>query len=131
MNKYSLSLKVRQSRNDIFKLNNRFFQKTNKQIQQYYYDTSGRLVFVLFLEETEDTKKIFQNQLTFNYSNIQTTTIDSNSSIYIYDKRGRDKSSLFPYVSPGLSFSGLDDAMIQTEKKMNKKICVSNYFYLG
>ena len=36
-------------------------------------------------------------------------------------KGGGDKSPLFPYVSPGLSFSGLDDAMIQTEKKMNRK----------
>ena len=27
----------------------------------YYYDTSGRLVFVRFLEEIEDTKKTFQN----------------------------------------------------------------------
>ena len=29
------------------------------------YDTSGRLVFVRFLEEIEDTKKTFQNKLTF------------------------------------------------------------------
>ena len=36
-------------------------------------------------------------------------------------KGGWDKSPLVPYVSPGLSFSGVDDAMIQTEKKMNKK----------
>ena len=26
-----------------------------------YYDTSGQLVFVRFLEEAEDTKKIFRN----------------------------------------------------------------------
>ena len=32
----------------------------------YYYDTSSRLVFVRFLEETEDTKKPFRNYLTFN-----------------------------------------------------------------
>ena len=32
-------------------------------------------------------------------------------------KGGGDKSPLVPYVSPGLSFSGVDDAMIQTEKK--------------
>ena len=31
-----------------------------------YYDTSGRLVFVHFLEEIEDTKKTFRNQLTFS-----------------------------------------------------------------
>ena len=36
-------------------------------------------------------------------------------------KGGGDKSPLFPYVSPGLSFSGLDDAMIQTEKKWTEK----------
>ena len=36
-------------------------------------------------------------------------------------KGGGDKSPLFPYVSPGLSFSGLDDAMIQTEKKNEPK----------
>ena len=35
-----------------------FFQKMNEKIQLYYYDTSGRLVFVRFLGEIEDTKKI-------------------------------------------------------------------------
>ena len=34
-----------------------FLQKTNERIRLYYYDTSSRLVFVLFLEEIEDTKK--------------------------------------------------------------------------
>ena len=29
------------------------------------YDTSGRLVFVRFLGEIEDTKKTFRNKLTF------------------------------------------------------------------
>jgi hypothetical protein len=38
-----------------------FLQKTNKRIQLYYYDTSGRLVFVLFLEEIDDPKKPFRN----------------------------------------------------------------------
>ena len=37
-----------------------FFQKTNEQIQFYYYDTSGWLVFVHFLEEIEDTKDILK-----------------------------------------------------------------------
>ena len=37
------------------------FQKTNEKIQLNYYDTSGRLVFVRFLEEFEDTKKTFRN----------------------------------------------------------------------
>ena len=32
-----------------------------KKIQIYYYDTSGRLVFVRFLGEIEDTKKTFRN----------------------------------------------------------------------
>ena len=36
-------------------------KKTNERIRFYYYDTSGRLVFVHFLEETEDTKKLFRN----------------------------------------------------------------------
>ena len=35
--------------------------KRTKKNQLYYYDTSGQLVFVRFLEETEDTKKIFRN----------------------------------------------------------------------
>ena len=43
-----------------------FLQKTNEQILLYYYETSGRLVFVLFLEESEDTKKTFRNYLTFS-----------------------------------------------------------------
>ena len=38
----------------------------NEPIRLYYYDTSGRLVFVLFLEEFEDIKKTFRNQLTFS-----------------------------------------------------------------
>ena len=33
----------------------RFFQKTDKRIRLYYYDTSGQRVFVCFLEEIEDT----------------------------------------------------------------------------
>ena len=42
-----------------------FLQKTNKQIRLHYYETSGRLVFVRFLEEINDPQKIFRNQLTF------------------------------------------------------------------
>ena len=38
-----------------------FLQKTNEQIRLYYYDTSGRLVFVRFLEEIDDPKKTFRN----------------------------------------------------------------------
>ena len=38
-----------------------FFQKTNEKIRLKYYDTSGRLVFVRFLEEFEETKKTFRN----------------------------------------------------------------------
>ena len=36
-------------------------QKMNEQIWLYYYDTSGRLIFVRFLENIEDTKKTFWN----------------------------------------------------------------------
>ena len=44
-----------------------FLQKrTNERIRLYYYDNSSRLVFVRFLEEIEDTKKPFQNYLTFS-----------------------------------------------------------------
>ena len=32
-----------------------FFQKTNERILFYYYETSGQLVFVCFLEEIEDS----------------------------------------------------------------------------
>ena len=35
--------------------------KTNAKNQLNYYDTSGRLFFVRFLEEFEDTKKTFRN----------------------------------------------------------------------
>jgi hypothetical protein len=39
----------------------RFFQKIKKRIRlYYYYVTSGRLVFVRFLEEIEDTKDILE-----------------------------------------------------------------------
>ena len=50
-------------------LSEHFFQKTNKQILLYYYENSGRLDFVHFLEEMEDTKKMFRNYLTFNSRN--------------------------------------------------------------
>ena len=36
-----------------------FLQKMNERIRLYYYDTSGRLVFVRFLEEIDDPKKPF------------------------------------------------------------------------
>ena len=38
-----------------------YSKKTNEQIQLNYYDTSGRIVFVRFLEEFEDTKKTLRN----------------------------------------------------------------------
>ena len=44
----------------------RILEKTNERILLYYYETSGWLVFVYFLEEIEDTKKTFRNYLTFN-----------------------------------------------------------------
>ena len=37
----------------------RFFQKTNKRILHYYYETSSRLVFVPFLEELKTPKRHF------------------------------------------------------------------------
>ena len=43
----------------------RFLQKTNEQNLFYYCETLGRLVFVRFLEEIEDTKNTFRNYLTF------------------------------------------------------------------
>ena len=43
-----------------------FLQKMNEGIRLYCYDTSNRLVFVRFLEEIEDTKKPFRNNLTFS-----------------------------------------------------------------
>ena len=36
-------------------------KKRTKKIRLNYNDTSGRLVFVRFLEEFEDTKKTFRN----------------------------------------------------------------------
>ena len=42
-----------------------FLQKTNERILLYYYETSGLLVFVRFLEEIEDAKKTLRNYQTF------------------------------------------------------------------
>ena len=39
----------------------KFLQETNEKIRLYYYDTSGRLVFVRFLEEIDDPQKPLQN----------------------------------------------------------------------
>ena len=44
-----------------------FLQKTNKRIRLYYYDTSGRLVFVHFLEEIDDPKKHFEINWPLSY----------------------------------------------------------------
>ena len=52
-----------------------FLQKTNEQIRLYHYDTSGRLFFVHFLEEIEDTKKTFRNQLTFRKCHKSSTVL--------------------------------------------------------
>ena len=41
-----------------------FFQadvSSKKGMNEFYYETSGWLVFVCFLEEIEDTKKTFRN----------------------------------------------------------------------
>ena len=38
-----------------------FFQKLNETIRLDYYDTSGRLFFVPFLQEFEDSKKTFRS----------------------------------------------------------------------
>ena len=54
----------------------RFLQKTNERILLYYYETSGRLVFVFrFLEEIKDTKKTFRNCLTFRKAKYGKTKI--------------------------------------------------------
>ena len=57
---FGSNLKVRQRRHDFFKIQTNEFNE--------FYDTSGWLVFVQFLEEIEDTKKTFQNYLTFSGS---------------------------------------------------------------
>ena len=44
----------------LFAILNSSKKRTNK-FDLNYYDTSGRLVFVRFLEEFEDTKKTFRN----------------------------------------------------------------------
>ena len=63
----------------------RFLQKTNKRILLYYYETSGQLVFIRFLEEIEDTKKTFQNYLTFTgYSGVNMMIIHGR----YFDKSG-------------------------------------------
>ena len=54
-----------QKKSKCFFLSRRLLQKMNEQILLYYYETSGRLVFIRFLEEIEDTKKTFRNHLTF------------------------------------------------------------------
>ena len=45
----------------LFGMYPQFYQKMNEKIQLNYYDTSGLLVFIRFLEEFEDTKKAFRN----------------------------------------------------------------------
>ena len=55
--------KGQKSWNDFF---NPTFPPKNKQMNSiYYYETSGWLVYINFLEEIEDTEKTFRNYLTF------------------------------------------------------------------
>ena len=54
---FVLLLKVRQIRNDFFKL--KFLPKNERTNSTLY--TACRLVFVRFFEENEDTKKTFRN----------------------------------------------------------------------
>ena len=54
-----------QTKSKQFFLSQWLFQKTNERIPLCYDDTSDRLVFVCCLEETQDIKKTFRNQLTF------------------------------------------------------------------
>ena len=52
-----------------------FLKKTNKRIRLYYYETSGQLVFVCFLEEIEDTIKTFRNQLAFSQNQFKSQSM--------------------------------------------------------
>ena len=71
----------------------------------YYYETSGRLVFVRFIEEIEDTKKTFQNYLTFrpilfhqNFFDLQSkkTANNYNLSPKSYQKSHITKCHILP-----------------------------------
>ena len=66
-NVHIVLLKVRTSQKDLLKKT--FFPKKNEQILLCYYKTSSRLVFALFLEEIEDTKRTFRSYLTFTTGN--------------------------------------------------------------
>ena len=50
----------------------KFSLKMNEKIQLYYYDTLGRLVFVCFLGEIEETKRTFRNKSNFNRAYLDT-----------------------------------------------------------
>ena len=67
-----------------------FLQEMNKQIRLYYYDTLGRLVFVRFLEEIDDPKKPFWNQLTS-----KTTTKKVFGHSIKYEKHGQSFSAAY------------------------------------
>ena len=56
-------LKVKQKQNDSCRP--MFLPKNEKNKFNFYYETSGWLVFVRFLKEIEDTKKTFRNYLTY------------------------------------------------------------------
>ena len=64
-------------------LGRRFLQKTNEPILLYYYETSGGLVFVPFLEEIEDTKNTFLNYLTLIRLNILLNTFNCVACILV------------------------------------------------
>ena len=55
----------------------------SERIRLYYYDTSGRLVFVRFLEEIEDSKNTFWNWLIFSWSTVSCRTGEMYVKVYL------------------------------------------------
>ena len=59
-------------------MSKRLFHKDIQKLSDLYYETSGWLVFVCFLEEIEDTKKTFQNYLAFTMLQLLIATLNYN-----------------------------------------------------
>ena len=93
-----------------------FLQKTNERILLYYYETSGRLAFVHFLEEIEDTKKTFRNYLTFS-------SVLNHVTIYVIFQRPIEAKEGVCYCF--VWFSGTRHQMLSS--RMSIQCCNSSY----
>ena len=104
-----------------------FLQKMNEGIQLYYYDISRQLVFVRFLDEIEDTKKPFRNDLTF-------TTPIQDTNFRSYSIKGTCSQQMWIWHLPQknlVNIHGIWTSIHGCQPKLEMPIYVSKIHHCG